>query len=60
MIDIFFQSSRGFCDKKPAPKIPINVIADTQTSQYQQENGAIYDKKPFKTTLDKGTVIFLT
>ncbi|XP_058466390.1 CDGSH iron-sulfur domain-containing protein 3, mitochondrial [Malaya genurostris] len=35
-------------------KIPKNVIADLSTSQYQQPNGVIYDKKPFKMDLKEG------
>ncbi|XP_058832393.1 CDGSH iron-sulfur domain-containing protein 3, mitochondrial [Topomyia yanbarensis] len=35
-------------------KIPKNVIADLSTSQYQQANGVVYDKKPFKIELVEG------
>lgn len=30
------------------------MLADLQSSQHQEENGAIYDKKPFKIALKEG------
>ncbi|XP_053963596.1 CDGSH iron-sulfur domain-containing protein 3, mitochondrial [Anastrepha ludens] len=33
-------------------KIPKNLLEDSQTSQLQAENGAIFDKKPFKIHLE--------
>lgn len=35
-------------------KIPVNKLEEFQTSHLQKENGAIFDKKPFKLTLEAG------
>jgi hypothetical protein len=36
------------------PEIPRNVIEDLQSSQHQTKPGIVYDKKPFRMTLQKG------
>lgn len=36
--------------------IPRNLLEEFQTSHQQKETGAIFDKKPFKITLEAGTV----
>lgn len=41
--------ARSYCD---LPRI--NKLADVQTAHLQKDNGAIYDKKPFKVQLEKG------
>lgn len=38
-----------------AKTIPKNLLEDKQTANLQKENGAIFDKRPFKIHLDKGT-----
>lgn len=43
-------SGKGAGEKKTIPK---NVLEGTQTAQLQAENGAIFDKKPFKIHLDE-------
>ncbi|XP_055610710.1 CDGSH iron-sulfur domain-containing protein 3, mitochondrial [Uranotaenia lowii] len=42
------------CRHASGGDIPKNVIADLQTSQNQQTNGVIYDKKPFRIELEEG------
>jgi Iron-binding zinc finger CDGSH type len=46
-----FQLIRSMCSKKA--EVPRNVLEPLQTGHQQSENGAIYDKKPFKITLDE-------
>ncbi|KAL7737702.1 hypothetical protein ACLKA6_006099 [Drosophila palustris] len=36
-----------------AKTVPKNLLEDKQTANLQKENGAIFDKKPFKIQLDK-------
>jgi hypothetical protein len=36
------------------PEIPRNILEDLTTAQYQKKPGAVYDKKPFKFTLEAG------
>lgn len=50
---MLFQYSR-FYSKTSSNEIPKNIIADLQSSQHQEENGTIYDKKPFKIALKEG------
>jgi hypothetical protein len=47
----FSTTSRVFCSK---PEIPRNILEDLTTSQHQNKPGAVYDKKPFKFTLEAG------
>lgn len=37
-------------------KIPVNKLEECHTSHQQKENGAIFDKKPFKLTLEAGKI----
>ncbi|KAK5638657.1 hypothetical protein RI129_012952, partial [Pyrocoelia pectoralis] len=38
--------------------IPKNVLEDKITAHQQKENGTVYDKKPFKITLEAGKKYF--
>lgn len=53
---------RFYCSgKKDAGEtktIPKNVLEGNQTAQMQAENGAIFDKKPFKLHLDQSKFTF--
>ncbi|KAH8340048.1 hypothetical protein KR067_007496, partial [Drosophila pandora] len=42
-----------------AKTIPKNLLEDKQTAVLQKENGAIFDKRPFKIHLDKGEFAIL-
>ncbi|XP_019877226.1 CDGSH iron-sulfur domain-containing protein 3, mitochondrial [Aethina tumida] len=46
--------SKCLYSSKTTPEIPKNVLESTISAQTQQENGAVYDKKPFRTTLEAG------
>ncbi|XP_055919304.1 CDGSH iron-sulfur domain-containing protein 3, mitochondrial [Eupeodes corollae] len=48
----FALTQRFFCSKG----IPKNVLEDNHTGSQQQENGVIFDKKPFKITLEKDKI----
>lgn len=47
-----YAPSRYFCT---SPEIPKNVFEEYQNAQNQTKPGIIYDKKPFRMTLKKGT-----
>ncbi|KAM3956616.1 uncharacterized protein ACR2FA_006580 [Aphomia sociella] len=36
------------------PEIPKNLLASVYSAQNQKENGVVYDRKPFKITLEAG------
>lgn len=45
-----FMLSRAFC----TPEIPRNILEDLQNAQNQTKPGVVYDKKPFRITLEGG------
>ncbi|KAH8394859.1 hypothetical protein KR222_008170 [Zaprionus bogoriensis] len=50
----YSSSAKASADSGAAPKtIPRNQLEDKQTANQQKENGAIFDKRPFKIHLDK-------
>ncbi|XP_017867368.1 PREDICTED: CDGSH iron-sulfur domain-containing protein 3, mitochondrial [Drosophila arizonae] len=46
-------SAKSSNDAASAKTIPKNLLEDKQTANLQKENGAIFDKRPFKLHLDK-------
>lgn len=48
-----FMISRAFS----TPEIPRNILEDLQTAQNQTKPGVIYDKKPFRITLEGGKLL---
>lgn len=53
IVSKYLQAVR-FITKPPKPEIPKNVLADVYSASNQPSNGIIYDKKPFKMTLEAG------
>jgi hypothetical protein len=39
------------------PEIPRNILEDLQSAQNQTKPGVVYDKKPFRITLEAGKLI---
>lgn len=44
-------------EKSQTKTIPKNLLEDKHTAHLQKENGAIFDKKPFKIHLEKGELL---
>ncbi|XP_026727496.1 CDGSH iron-sulfur domain-containing protein 3, mitochondrial [Trichoplusia ni] len=44
----------NYATKGSKPEIPKNPLASTYTASNQKDNGVVYDKKPFKLTLEAG------
>lgn len=49
----FFQA---LYSNKSTSEVPQNVLENVISANKQSENGAVYDKKPFKLTLDAGNI----
>ena len=49
-----FQCRFASSSSKKSPVIPKNVLESVQTGHLQPDNGAIFDKKPFKLSLNEG------
>ncbi|RVE48431.1 hypothetical protein evm_006867 [Chilo suppressalis] len=43
-----------YVTKGPKPEIPKNPLKNVYSASDQKENGIVYDKKPFKLTLEEG------
>ncbi|CAD7077409.1 unnamed protein product [Hermetia illucens] len=56
MLRVYRQSNLAISNlvRLYATEVPKNILAEEQTGHLQQENGAIYDKKPFKIDLEGG------
>lgn len=48
----YFQAS--YVTKVPKPEVPKNPLEKVYSASQQKDNGIIYDKKPFKITLEAG------
>lgn len=44
----------NYATKGSKPEIPKNPLASAYTASSQKDNGVVYDKKPFKLTLEAG------
>lgn len=52
LLYVYFQAT--YVSKFPKPEIPKNALESVYSAQEQRDNGIIYDKKPFKVTLEEG------
>ncbi|XP_059054664.1 CDGSH iron-sulfur domain-containing protein 3, mitochondrial [Achroia grisella] len=46
--------SLRYVSKGPKPEIPNNTLVSVYSAAQQKENGIVYDRKPFKLTLEAG------
>ncbi|CAK1599256.1 unnamed protein product [Parnassius mnemosyne] len=44
----------NYVTKGPKPEIPKNPLAPVYSANSQKDNGIVYDRKPFKVTLEEG------